>query len=285
MESLVSDSICDSYSRDVRATAFCGDRLDLLRQIPNGEVQLIVTSPPYNIGKEYEIKLSMDEYVRQQEETVSACCACLSDNGSLCYQVGNCLIDNKEIIPLDILLYQICLRNGLKLRNRIIWKYDHGLHSKTRFSGRYEVVLWFTKNDDFVFNLDSVRVPQKYPNKKSYKGSSKGKPSCNPKGKNPSDVWDIPRVSSSHCEKTAHPCQFPIELVERLVLSMTNVGDLVVDPYMGVGSSICAAVLRDRRGAGSDLISEYVDIAKERIGLALSKKLKTRPMDKMIEIY
>ena len=110
-----------------------------------------------------------------------------------------------------------------------------GLHCKKRLSGRYETILWFTKSDDYTFNLDPIRVPQKYPNKKYFKGKNKGKLSCNPLGKNPSDVWEIPNVKHNHVEKTEHPCQFPVELVDRLVLSLTNEGDVVFDPFLDLG--------------------------------------------------
>ena len=125
---------------------------------------------------------------------------------------------------------------GLKLRNRIIWRFNHGLHCKKRFSGRYETILWFTKNDEYVFNLDPVRVPSKYPGKRHFKGPKRGQLSGNPLGKNPSDiwdvvqqdwedeVWDIPNVKANHPEKTEHPCQFPVELVQRCVLALTQPG-------------------------------------------------------------
>jgi len=135
-----------------------------------------------------------------------------------------------------------------------------------------------------VFNLDSIRVPQKYPGKKYFKGTKVGQYSCNPLGKNPGDVWVIPNVKHNHVEKTVHPCQFPIELVERLVLALTNPHDLVVDPYIGVGSAACAAVLHDRRAAGADTVSDYLKIARERIRLAFEGNLRRRPLGRPIYI-
>lgn len=148
----------------------------------------------------------------------------LKPQGSICWQVGN-YVDNGEIIPLDVILYPIFSRLGLQLRNRIVWHFGHGLHASKRFSGRYEVILWFTKGHDYVFNLDAVRVPQKYPQKKHFKGPKKGELSGNPLGKNPGDIWEIPNVKANHVEKTIHPCQFPVELIERLVLALTNEDD------------------------------------------------------------
>lgn len=273
--------IATEYSPSAKATLYFGDRLDLLRQIPDGEARLIVTSPPYNIGKEYERRTGLDTYLRGQEETLKECVRALAKDGSLCWQVGN-HVDASEVYPLDILIYPICKRLGLILRNRIVWHFEHGLNASRRFSGRYETILWFAKSDSHVFNLDPVRVPQKYPGKKYFKGPKAGEYSSNPLGKNPGDLWVIPNVKHNHIEKTAHPCQFPIELIERLVLSMTNEGDLVLDPYMGVGSTLCAAALHDRRSAGSDVVWEYLTLATERVTQALNGTLRTRPMDRAV---
>lgn len=260
---------------------YLGDTLDLLKQIPDKTAGLIVTSPPYNIGKPYEKKLNLQEYIEQQEKVIKESIRITKDDGSICWQIGN-YVENGSIIPLDILLYPIFDRFGLKLRNRIVWHFGHGLHAQKRFSGRYEVILWFTKSENYIFNLDAVRVPQKYPSKKYFKGPKKGELSCHPLGKNPTDVWEIPNVKSNHPEKTIHPCQFPVELIERLVLALTNPGDWVIDPFIGVGSTAIAAILHGRKAAGADIIEEYIKIAKQRIELLLRGKLKLRPMGKPI---
>lgn len=267
------------YRPDADAVLFHGDRLDLMRSLPEKSVKLIATSPPYNIGKEYERRKNLDVYLGEQEETIQEGVRILSDEGSICWQVGNHIAKDGEVFPLDCLIYQIGKKLGLKLRNRIIWHFGHGLHCTRRFSGRHETIVWFTKTDDYTFNLDPVRVPQKYPGKRNYKKDENyGKLSGNPLGKNPADVWDIPNVKSNHPEKAEHPCQFPIELVERLVLSMTNPGDVVLDPYLGVGSAICAAVLHKRKGFGSDLVKEYLDAAERRIREAANGTLRRRLM-------
>ena len=164
-----------------------------------------------------------------QERVIRECVRLLHDRGSICWQVGN-YVENGEIVPIDTLLYPLFRAQGLKLRNRIIWHFGHGLHCKNRLSGRYETINWWTKGEDYTWNLDPIRVP--YPNKRHFKGPNVGKLSGNPKGKNPSDVWEFPNVKSNHPEKTSHPCQFPVELVERLVLSLTHEGDRVFDPFM-----------------------------------------------------
>lgn len=265
-----------------KVTLYNGDCLDLLKSIPNEIAQLIVTSPPYNLGKEYEKKLTLNLYLNKQKQVINECYRVLRPSGSICWQVGN-YIDNGEVMPLDILLYPIFKELGLVMRNRIIWHFGHGLHASKRFSGRYETILWFTKSrDNYVFNLDPIRIPQKYQNKKHFKGPNKGKLSCNPIGKNPTDIWEIPNVKSNHVEKTNHPCQFPVGLIERLVLSMSNPGDLVIDPYIGVGTTAVASVLHDRKAAGADNEQKYLATAEDRIINALKGTLKTRPMNQPI---
>jgi len=256
---------------------FNGDRLTLLNKFKNRSVQLIITSPPYNIGKSYEIKKPFEKYLADQKKTLIECVRVLKDNGSICWQVGN-FMKKSEIVPLDVFIYNICSKLGLKLRNRIIWHFEHGLHANKKFSGRYETILWFTKSDNYIFNLDDVRVPQKYPGKLAYQGKNKGNYSGNIKGKNPSDVWIFPNVKSKHREKTIHPCQFPIELAERLVLSLSNKNNLVLDPYMGVGTTLIAALKNNRKAAGSETIKNYVNIAKQRV---LQLKKGTLPIRKM----
>lgn len=266
-----------------------GDVLSLLKLLPNEKLfDLVVTSPPYNLGKEYESKVTLDAYLEWQGKIVDEICRRLKPNGSICWQVGN-YVDNGHIVPLDILLHPLFIKNGLKLRNRIVWRFGHGLHSKRRFSGRYEVVMWYTNGDDYTFNLDAVRIPSKYPGKRHYKGPKVGEYSSNPLGKNPEDiweipdeVWEIPNVKSNHIEKTSHPCQFPVGLIERLVLALSNTDDLVFDPFLGVGSSGVAAALHKRRFIGAELKRQYADVAKRRIMAALKGKAKYRPHSKPI---
>ena len=263
------------------------DVLEFLSEIPDGQVALIVTSPPYNIGKSFEKKMEFDEYLEWQRKVISECVRVLKPNGSVCWQVGN-YIEHGEVFPLDLYFYPIFKAFGLSLRNRIVWHYGHGLHCKRRFSGRYQTILWFTKGENYTFNLDDVRVPQKYPGKKAYEGPRKGQLSGNPLGKNPDDVWEalredweslvwnIPNVKSNHPEKTFHPAQFPVELVERLVLALTNPDDLVLDPFAGVGSSLIASALNGRKSIGVDREKAYTDLAFDRVVAALQGKLRTR---------
>jgi adenine-specific DNA-methyltransferase len=267
--------------RQQDAFVLCQDNVAFMRALPADSMKLIVTSPPYNLGKEYETKSSLIAYLEAQKATIKEAVRLLHPEGSICWQIGN-YVDDGEVFPLDILLYPIFKHSGLYLRNRIIWSFGHGLHCQKRFSGRYETILWFTKGQDYTFNLDEVRVPSKYPNKKHFKGPKKGLLSGNPLGKNPSDVWEIPNVKANHVEKTDHPCQFPVGLVERLVLALTTKGDAVLDPYLGVGSSAIAALKNGRRAYGCDIQQDYVDIALGRIKDLRSGNLRVRPMNKPV---
>jgi len=272
-------TIANNFAANERIVIAEEDCLKFLKSIPNDTFQLVVTSPPYNLGKEYEKRLKLDHYLEEQRAVIRECVRVLRPNGSICWQVGN-YVDQGAIIPLDTVLYPIFAGLKLRMRNRIVWHFEHGLHCSARFSGRYETISWFTKSEQYFFDLDSIRVPQKYPGKKHFKGPRAGQYSCNPLGKNPGDVWVIPNVKNNHVEKTEHPCQFPIELVERLVLSMTKTDDWVFDPFLGVGSSIVAAIRHNRRGVGCEIMPKYVQIAKDRVRLALKGELRVRPMSK-----
>jgi len=285
--------IAESYNEESDLILYHGNVNDYIATIPDETVQLIVTSPPYNIGKDYEKQVSIEEYLAIQKQTIRELVRILHPAGSVCWQVGN-YVEKGEIFPLDIYYYPIFKELGLSLRNRIVWHFGHGLHTQKRFSGRYETILWFTKSDNYTFNLDPVRVPSKYPGKRHYKGPNIGKPSGNPKGKNPSDVWEIvaqdwedcfweiPNVKSNHPEKTAHPCQFPVELVERCVLALSGEDDWVFDPYAGVGSALIAAVKHKRRAMGSEKEEAYLSIAKERLNSYFNGTLKVRPLGKPV---
>ncbi len=269
-------------SADIRL----GDSLKVLDRIPNGSVKLAISSPPYNIGKSYEKEqLSFEDYVVFHTSIAEKIARKVSSDGSLCWQVGN-HIKEGEVFPLDFTFYDIFHKLGLKLKNRIIWKFNFGLNADKRFSGRYETVLWFSKGSNPTFNLDPVRVPQLYPGKRhaKSKGAKAGLPSGNPKGKSPGDywefdaarhfaeenIWDIPNVKAKHPEKTDHTCQFPLELAERCILALTNEGDTVLDPFVGVGTSVVAAIKHGRRGIGIEKEQDFVDIARAR-----AKALKT----------
>lgn len=281
------------FNPEAEIVVHTGDTHTFLTTLPDRCVQLVVTSPPYNIGKSYEVRVEIDTYLRVQERVVDELIRVLKVGGSVCWQVGN-YVEDAEIYPLDVFFYPLFKSRGLRLRNRIVWHFEHGLHATKRYSGRYETLLWFTKGDEYTFNLDAVRVPAKYPGKTHFKGPKQGKPSGNPLGKNPSDVWrlmadeweggmwNIPNVKANHPEKTIHPCQFPVELAERCVLAATNPGDWVLDPYCGVGSSLLAGVKHERRVLGCDKEADYTAVAEQRIREFQAGTLRLRPLGKPV---
>lgn len=276
-----------SYKDDY-VSIYNGDCLEFLRQQPDESVDLVITSPPYCMNRAYENpEDDVNTFKEKHEIIFEELYRVVKPGGSICWQVGY-HVSKSCVIPLDFIIYEIFSRLSktkkypLILRNRIIWTFGHGLNSTNRFSGRHEVILWFTKGNGKVFNLDVVRVPQKYPGKKYYKGPHKGEYSGNPLGKNTSDVWDIPNVKANHVEKTAHPCQFPVAIPRRLIKALSNPGDVVLDMFLGSGSTAVASILEKRYFIGAEIQPSYFEIAKERILESENGTIKVRE-DKPIE--
>lgn len=267
-----------------------GDSFRKIEQLADNSVQLVVTSPPYNLGKSYEKKTSLSYYLDPYKEFISSLFKIVSPTGSVCWQVGNTIRDG-AVFPLDIYFYPLFIDAGFQLKSRIIWHFRHGLHAQKRLSGRYETILWFSKCKNPTFNLDPIRIPALYPGKTAFKGPRKGLPTGHPAGKNPSDfwpdvlleewetaIWDFPNVKANHPEKTFHPCQYPVELAERCVLALSDCNDLVFDPFLGVGSTAIAASRHGRRFLGFDFNSDYVAMARSRLKLEKAGKLLTRKL-------
>jgi len=274
--------IYKQYNEKSKITLYCGDCINLLKEIPNEYVDLIVTSPPYCMKKAYEDPHNdINTFKELHASIINELYRVLKPGGSICWQVGY-HVTNSVIIPLDYIVYETFIAKNkefplpLVLRNRIIWTFGHGLNSTQRFSGRHETILWFTKGQNYSFNLDSIRVPQKYPGKRHYKGEHKGELSGNPYGKNPSDVWDIPNVKANHIEKTDHPCQFPVAIPQRLIRALTMPNDVVLDPFMGVGTTALAAFINDRKFLGAEIQPHYYEIAVDRIKKAIDGDIKIR---------
>lgn len=240
------------------------DCREVLRDIPDESVDLVVSSPPYNLGKKYEAKRALEVYLDEQREVLVECVRVLKRTGSVFWQVG-AFADRGRLIPLDIKFFPILEDLGLIPRNRIVWLRQHGLHGRRKFSARHETILWFTKSDDYLFDLDAIRVPQKYQNKKYHKGEKRGQLSCNPDGKNPGDIWAFRNVKHNHEERTVHPCQFPEDLIARIVLSTTEPGGLVLDPYMGTGTVAVVARDTDRHFVGAETDRGYHEVAMRRL--------------------
>lgn len=252
----------------------CQDNLAFLSKT-NNKFDLIVTSPPYNIGKGYESNQPFQDYLSQVKKVIVACDKVLSESGAIVWQVGN-TVTKGAIIPLDVYFLPMFFELGYQLRNRLVLTSEFGLHCTNRLSGRYEVALWLTKSDNYTFNLDPIRIPQKYPNKKAYRGPNVGELSGNPLGKNPGDVWPIIPIRSNHPEKTEHPCAFPLDWCFKVVKAFSNSGNKVFDPYCGVGSIPLAAEALGRKGYGRDREQRYIDIAKDRANQLLNGTLKAR---------
>lgn len=252
----ISPRVLDTIAR--------GDCRELLAQLADDSVDLIVSSPPYNLGKDYESRVALEHYLDEQRAILAECARVLAPTGSIFWQVG-AYSNRGTLVPLDIRFFPILESLGLQPRNRIMWVRQHGLHARRKFSARHETILWFTKSDDYFFDLDPVRVPQKYQGKTFHKGDRYGELSCNPDGKNPGDIWSYRNVKHNHEEQTVHPCQFPEDLVARILLSTTKAGDVVLDPYMGTGTTAVVARDFDRRFIGAELDEDYHAVAMRRL--------------------
>ena len=233
-----------------------GDSLEYMESLPEKSIDLIVSSPPYNLGKEYEKKIGLKDYLEDQRKFLLHCARLLKETGSIFWQVGAYSKDGM-LHPLDIYFFPIFIDMGLLPINRIVWVRPHGLHAKNKFSCRHETVLWFAKSKKYKFDLSKIRVPQKYQNKKSWRGESKGKLSSNPSGKNPGDIWMFQNVKHNHEEQTLHPCQFPEDFLSRIVLSTTEENDVILDPFMGAGSLAVVARDNNRHFLGAEINKKY----------------------------
>ncbi len=241
-----------------------GDCLEFLQRIEPGAIPLTVTSPPYNIGKEYEAICDINDYLDWCESWIRQIHRLTSDDGAFWLNLGYVsLAGRAKAIPIPYLLWD---RIPFYLQQEVVWNYGAGVAAKLSFSPRNEKFLWYVKNpDEYIFNLDDVRDPNvKYPNQKK-----NGKLKCNPLGKNPTDVWQFPKVTSgkdrSSKERTPHPAQFPIAVVERIVKACSVPGDVILDPFLGSGSMIEAALRNDRLAVGFELNAKYVELAANRI--------------------
>lgn len=249
---------------DADVLLYSGDCLSLMDRLPQGCIPLTVTSPPYNIGKEYEKIQNIEAYIEWTAEWTSKVSRLTTDNGAFWLNLGYVsLADRAKAIPIPYLIWR---RINMFLVQEIVWNYGAGVAGRLFFSPRNEKWLWYVKNQDsYVFNLDDVRDPNvKYPNQKK-----NGKLKCNPIGKNPSDVWQIPKVTSganrSSEERTPHPAQFPTDLVSRIILASSNPGDVIFDPFVGSGSLLEAAILNGRKAIGIEVEPKYVEIARARL--------------------
>lgn len=259
---------------DENILIYHGDSLELMNYIPEESLPLTVTSPPYNIGKEYESILDLDDYIEWIAKWINQVYRCTSSHGSFWLNLGYLSIPKKaKAIPIPYLIWD---KVPFYLIQEIVWNYSAGVAGKLFFSPRNEKFLWYVKDPkNYVFNLDDIRDPNvKYPNQKK-----NGKLKCNIKGKNPTDVWQIPKVTSgknrSSKERTPHPAQFPVQLVSRIILASSHINDIVFDPFLGSGSTAEAAIKNNRKVIGFEINENYINIAIERIKNVYSDKKQT----------
>lgn len=238
-------------------------------QIEAGSVDLVVTSPPYNIdikygnkttkgkvleskGVKYDDNMSEDEYRNMLRTVFSECKRVLKDDGSIWVNIKNRCVDGVVMPPFWIQDFF----EDMYLKNLIIWNFDWGGSTNKRFAPRYEFVFWFVKDKSkYKFNLEDVKVPALNYRPDRYKSQMK----------NPTDVWRISMVSGNFEERTSHPAQYPEELIERIILAGTNEGDVVLDPFMGSGTSAVVAKKLGRHYLGYETVNEYCEIAEERL--------------------
>jgi adenine-specific DNA-methyltransferase len=239
------------------------DCFETLSGLEDESVDLIVSSPPYNIGKEYEKRSALASYLGVQSALFQEFFRVLKPTGSIFWQVG-VYTDGPYHYPLDIMTYPSFCEAGFKPVNRIVWIRQHGMHARRKFSGRHETIMWYCKTPGYKFNLDNIRVPQKYQGKTSHREDNYGELTCNPDGKNPGDIWAFRNVKHNHEEQTIHPCQFPEDLIARIVLASTDPGDVVYDPYMGSGTVAVVSRDYDRRYIGSETDESYFEVSLRR---------------------
>ncbi|MDD6401432.1 MAG: site-specific DNA-methyltransferase [Lachnospiraceae bacterium] len=240
-----------------------------MTQIDDKSVSLVVTSPPYNIdiqygnktakgkileskGVKYHDNMDETEYREMLKNVFTECKRVLKDDGSIWVNIKNRLINGEIVPPFWIQDFF----TDMYLKNLIIWNFDWGGSTSKRFAPRYEFIFWYVKNkNEYIFNLDDVKIPALNYRPDRYKSQLK----------NPTDVWRISMVSGNFEERTSHPAQYPEQLIERIVLAGSNPGDIIMDPFMGSGTTAVVAKKLGRHYLGYEIVNEYCDIARKRL--------------------
>ncbi|MBW4715763.1 DNA-methyltransferase [Saccharothrix obliqua] len=260
----IKEELGKPYFENSNVLLYQGDCADLMSRLSQPVFDLVVTSPPYNIGKAYEKILPLPEYIAWCGKWMTHIHEVTLQQGSFWLNVGYVAVpDRGKAVPLPYLLWD---QSPFFLVQEVIWNYGAGVAAKRSFSPRNEKFLWYAKDPDaYYFDLDPVRDSNvKYPNQKK-----NGKIKVNPLGKNPTDVWQFPKVTSgasrSSKERTAHPAQFPVAVIDRIIKSCSPPSGLVLDPFVGSGTTCAAARQNGRLSVGFDLKSEYLDIAAARL--------------------
>ena len=241
-----------------------GDCRKELKNIKSKSISTIVTSPPYNINKnygKYKDNVNFEEWEKLIDQVFKQAKRVLKDNGSFFLNVSP--VPNKktkEIIPLDAICYQIGKKNNFYLRNSIIWHFNNMQNCTNRLSGRWESILWFVKDiNNYIFNLKKIKIPYITKNDKR----------LNPNGgRNPTDVWYFNRVNNMTKKKLGIekiPTMYPIPMIERIIKMSTNENDQILDPFVGSGTTLIACANLKRRGIGIDIDKKYRKIIEKRL--------------------
>lgn len=252
-----------SYERD-GVLLYRGDCLGHMRRIEGPLLDLTVTSPPYNIGKEYDSDFGPHEYILWCDQWLREIARITTFHGAFWLNLGYFSLPRRaKAVPIPYLLWD---HVPMYFVQEVVWHYGAGVAARTSFSPRNEKFLWYVKDPlRYTFNLDAVRDANvKYPAQRKH-----GRLKCNPKGKNPSDVWDFAKVTSgenrSSKERTSHPAQFPLAVVDRIIKACSNRGDVVFDPFLGSGTVAEAALANGRHAVGFEIRGDYLGIAAERL--------------------
>lgn len=242
---------------------FIGDCRELLKTIPDNSVRLVVTSPPYNIGKpygKYKDKIALNDWESLIRDVTKEVVRILTPDGSFFLNLSPVPYgEGKEILPLPFIGYQIFKDCGLHLRNMITWTFNNMQNCTNRLSGRYENILWGVKDiNNYIFNLDDIRVPYITQNDKRLVGGT---------GRNPTDVWYFDRVNNMTKKKLNlnHPTVYPLPMIERIIKMSSNIGDTVLDPFVGSGTTLVAAKKLGRSGIGFELDEKYAMEIEQRL--------------------
>lgn len=227
----------------------CGDAVAVMKTLPSNTVDLIVADPPYNLGKDYgnnTDRIAWHEYEDFTVQWLTEAVRVLKPTGSIYVFMGVRFISS--------LFLTLENRFQLVFNGWITWHYTQGMGRKLGFSPRHEDILYFTKSENFIFNIDNVRIPQKYYRKRN-----------NMSGANPGDVWQFSHVHYCNPERQAHPTQKPEALLERIILASSNEQDIVLDPFVGSGTTCRVANLLDRRWIGIEINPDYVSMSAARL--------------------
>lgn len=226
-----------------------GDCIEKMQSIENESVDLIIADPPYNVGKDYgnnSDKQNFDEYISFTKAWLNECHRVLKPNGTIYVFIGFRYISY---------LYQILEDNlNMVFVNWISWHYTQGVGKTKGFSPRHDDILMFAKSKSYTFNLDDIRIPQKYYRKIN-----------NMRGANPGDVWEVSHIHYCQKNRQEHPTQKPEALIERMVLASSNINDTILDPFCGSGTTLRVCQQLDRNAIGIELNGEYVQQIKERL--------------------